>query len=191
VVCLASARNQTPSLYYITHDLATKPTKLIQDHGLRDKIHKIFLSNFVGSHSEGRIKINKLRWAGHVIRRGNEEIMKRIILVKPERKRKKCRPRMRWMDGVEKDLRTWVWLTGKQRRESGTAGQDTQWVAMPKKKNNNNSILYYLCAESTALRPITDTAQCTLSNYIVEQYNIDSKVNYRQALEKIHINTET
>jgi hypothetical protein len=24
----------------------------------------------------------------------------------------------------------------------------------------------------------------------VEQYNIDSKVNYRQALEEIHINTE-
>jgi hypothetical protein len=32
--------------------------------------------------------------------------------------------------------------------------------------NNNNyyyyySILYYLCAQSTAVRPITDTAQCT------------------------------
>jgi hypothetical protein len=26
---------------------------------------------------------------------------------------------------------------------------------------NNNSILYYLCAESTAARPITDTAQCS------------------------------
>jgi hypothetical protein len=25
--------------------------------------------------------------------------------------------------------------------------------------NNNNSIFYYLCAESTATRPITDTAQ--------------------------------
>jgi hypothetical protein len=25
-----------------------------------------------------------------------------------------------------------------------------------------NSILYYLCAVSTAVRPITDTAQCTL-----------------------------
>jgi hypothetical protein len=24
-----------------------------------------------------------------------------------------------------------------------------------------NSVLYYLCAESTAVRPITDTAQCT------------------------------
>jgi hypothetical protein len=27
--------------------------------------------------------------------------------------------------------------------------------------NNNNSILYYLCPVSTAVRPITDTAQCT------------------------------
>jgi hypothetical protein len=26
--------------------------------------------------------------------------------------------------------------------------------------NNNNPILYYLCAEATATRPITDTAQC-------------------------------
>jgi hypothetical protein len=26
--------------------------------------------------------------------------------------------------------------------------------------HNNNSILYYLCAKSTATRPITDTAQC-------------------------------
>jgi hypothetical protein len=26
--------------------------------------------------------------------------------------------------------------------------------------NNNNAIIYYLYAESTATRPITDTAQC-------------------------------
>jgi hypothetical protein len=52
-----------------------------------------------------RIKINRLRLAGHVIRRENEDIMKRIMLVKPEGKRKKSRPRMIWMDGVEKDLR--------------------------------------------------------------------------------------
>jgi hypothetical protein len=25
-----------------------------------------------------------------------------------------------------------------------------------------NSMIYYLCAESTATKPITDTAQCTL-----------------------------
>jgi hypothetical protein len=45
--------------------------------------------------------------------------MKRIILVKPEGKRKTGRPRMRWMDGVEKGLRN---LTGKQRHKSGMAG---------------------------------------------------------------------
>jgi hypothetical protein len=26
--------------------------------------------------------------------------------------------------------------------------------------NNNHSVIYYLCAESTATMPITDTAQC-------------------------------
>jgi hypothetical protein len=46
-----------------------------------------------------RMKINGLIWAGHVVRRENEEIIKRIMLVKPEGRRKKGRPRMRWMDG--------------------------------------------------------------------------------------------
>jgi hypothetical protein len=36
-----------------------------------------------------------LRWGGHVVRNENEEIIKRIMLVKPERERKKGRPRMR------------------------------------------------------------------------------------------------
>jgi hypothetical protein len=53
--------------------------------------------------------------------------------------------------------------------------------------NNNNSILYYLCAESTATRPITDTAQC---NCIMDNYNQKSKRNYRQAQEETHINAE-
>jgi hypothetical protein len=53
-----------------------------------------------------RIKINILRWAGNVIRREIEEIIKKkIMLVKPEGKRKKGRPRMRWIDGMEKDMR--------------------------------------------------------------------------------------
>jgi hypothetical protein len=46
-----------------------------------------------------------LRWEGHVIRRENEGIIKRLMFVKPERKRKKGKPRMRWMDDVKKDLR--------------------------------------------------------------------------------------
>jgi hypothetical protein len=44
------------------------------------------------------IKINRLRWARHVIRRENEEIIKRIKHVKREGKRKEGRQRMKkWM----------------------------------------------------------------------------------------------
>jgi hypothetical protein len=46
-----------------------------------------------------------LRWAGDIIRREDEEIVERIMLVKLERKIKKGRPRMRWLDCVDKDLR--------------------------------------------------------------------------------------
>jgi hypothetical protein len=35
------------------------------------------------------IKINILRWAGHVIKRENEETIKRLMIVKPEGKRMK------------------------------------------------------------------------------------------------------
>jgi hypothetical protein len=58
-----------------------------------------------------------------------------------------------------------------------------------KKKNNNNSILYYLCAEANATRPIRDTAQCRY-RYIMDRHNIKSKTNYRQALEEKIISTE-
>jgi hypothetical protein len=59
-----------------------------------------------------------------LLRRENGEIMKTIMLVKPEGKRKKGRSRMRWMDGVAKDLRNLggVELTGKQRYKRGMAG---------------------------------------------------------------------
>jgi hypothetical protein len=40
-----------------------------------------------------------LKWAGHVKGRENEEIIKILMIVKQEEKRKKGRPRMRWMDG--------------------------------------------------------------------------------------------
>jgi hypothetical protein len=70
-----------------------------------------------------RIKNNRLRWSGLVIRRENEEIIK-LMLVKLEGKKKKGRPRMRRMDGVEKDLRK-----TKAREQDGwrkffRAGQD-------------------------------------------------------------------
>jgi hypothetical protein len=45
--------------------------------------------------------------------------------------------------------------------------QKTRTQGLENDYDNNNSIqfnsmIYYLCAESTAIKPITDTAQCTL-----------------------------
>jgi hypothetical protein len=50
----------------------------------------------------------------------NDEIIKRIMLVKPHGRRKKRRRRKRWMDGVEKDLRNLGmvnWKTKAQERD--------------------------------------------------------------------------
>jgi hypothetical protein len=66
------------------------------------------------------INVKKLRWAGHVIRRENEDVIKRIMLVKPERKGKEHRTRIRWMDGVDKYLRNLGvvnWKTKAQERD--------------------------------------------------------------------------
>jgi hypothetical protein len=65
-----------------------------------------------------------MRWAGHAIRRENEEIIKRVIVVKPEGKNKKGRPRMRWVDGVEKELRTLGVINWKAKYKSGMAGEN-------------------------------------------------------------------
>jgi hypothetical protein len=66
-----------------------------------------------------RTKINRLRWAGHVVRRENKENIKRIRLVKPEGKMKKGRPRMRWKDSVEKDLRNLGVVNRKKHTRAG------------------------------------------------------------------------
>ena len=51
------------------------------------------------------IKINRLRWAGHVARMDDKEIIKRILNSNPGGQRGRGRPKLRWIDGVEHDLR--------------------------------------------------------------------------------------
>jgi hypothetical protein len=49
-------------------------------------------------------KSRRMRWAGHIARRG-EENEYRILMGKPERKKPLGRPRNRWMDSIKMDLR--------------------------------------------------------------------------------------
>ena len=49
------------------------------------------------------IQINRLRWAGHVQRMAEDRIPKRVMNYLPMGRRRKRRPRTRWLDQVGKE----------------------------------------------------------------------------------------
>jgi hypothetical protein len=50
------------------------------------------------------IKSRKMRWAGHVARMGEERVVYRVLVGKPEGRRPLGRPRRRWVDNIWMDL---------------------------------------------------------------------------------------
>lgn len=52
------------------------------------------------------IEINRLRWFGHVLRMGEERVPLRMLNGHPDGTRRKGRPKGRWKDAVESDLRS-------------------------------------------------------------------------------------
>ena len=50
--------------------------------------------------------VSQLRWTGHIIRMPEENPVKKLTLLRPEGSRRAGRPKLRWLDGVEDDLRT-------------------------------------------------------------------------------------
>jgi hypothetical protein len=50
------------------------------------------------------IKWRRMRWAGHVVRMGEEKGVYRVLVGKPEGKRPLGRPRRRWVDNIRMDL---------------------------------------------------------------------------------------
>src|SRR5436190_23604898 len=51
-----------------------------------------------------RIKMQRIRWLGHVERLAEERTAKKIMNWKQDGKKKRGRPKKRWLDEVEKDL---------------------------------------------------------------------------------------
>ena len=45
-----------------------------------------------------------MRWAGHVDRMGEDRVVQRVLVGKPEGKRSLGRPRRRWEDNIKMDL---------------------------------------------------------------------------------------
>ena len=50
------------------------------------------------------IKSRRMRWAGHVVRVGEERVAYRVLVGKPEGKRPMGRPRRRRVDNIRMDL---------------------------------------------------------------------------------------
>jgi len=51
------------------------------------------------------IKINQLKWAGHVIRMEEQSATRRVLVAVVEGRRQRNRPKLRWEDGVMEDAR--------------------------------------------------------------------------------------
>jgi hypothetical protein len=51
-----------------------------------------------------KAKISTMKSAGHVFRMNDEEPTKKLMLGKPDGTRRRGRPMLRWIDGLEKDL---------------------------------------------------------------------------------------
>jgi len=50
-------------------------------------------------------KINRLRWAGHVIRLEEQRPARKVLVAVVEGRRQRGRPKLRWEDGVMDDAR--------------------------------------------------------------------------------------
>ena len=50
------------------------------------------------------VKSRRMRWAGHVARMGEERVVQRVLVGKPEGKRPLGRPRRSWEDNIKMDL---------------------------------------------------------------------------------------
>jgi hypothetical protein len=54
------------------------------------------------------IKVKRLEWLGHVVRMEDTRLPKMVFNTKPEGRRGVGRPRLRWLDDVEVDVKALV-----------------------------------------------------------------------------------
>jgi hypothetical protein len=71
----------------------------------RIKMNQEICNKFKSPNIATVIKVCRLEWLGHVVRMDGARIVKKFLEGKPGGGRKKGRPRLRWIDDVESDLR--------------------------------------------------------------------------------------
>jgi len=79
------------------HDKRTSEQRRKFNKELQEELGKAPVTSY--------IKGQRIQWLAHIMRRNEQEIIRAVIDWKPERKRPRGRPRKRWLDVVEKDLK--------------------------------------------------------------------------------------
>ncbi|GFW44616.1 endonuclease-reverse transcriptase [Trichonephila clavipes] len=67
------------------------------------------------------IATQRLKWAGHLIRLDENRVMEKIFVARPYGTRKRGRPRLWWIDCLEKDLETINVRNWKRQAKNKTA----------------------------------------------------------------------
>ena len=63
------------------------------------------LNDLINGHNIRRfVKAQRIKWLGHIIRMPETSTVRRVLEAKPGGKRRRGRPRRRWLDAVEEDL---------------------------------------------------------------------------------------
>ena len=69
--------------------------------GLHYELYEIFNEPNIVNY----IKVKRLAWAGHLVRMNSDRALKKIFNTKPDGARSAGRPKLRWEDAVDQDMR--------------------------------------------------------------------------------------
>ncbi|GFV61736.1 uncharacterized protein TNCV_188941 [Trichonephila clavipes] len=103
----------------LTHLVEMLPSVDLEKGTWRRRSNLELYRSYKESDNVNFIKIQQIKWAGHVIRRNEDRTTKKVFNAQPIGTRRKGRPNLRWIDGLEKDLpvlrtRTWRTLEGRR-----------------------------------------------------------------------------
>ena len=81
------------------------------------------------------IKVNRLRWAGHVIRLEEHNPARRVLVATVEGRRQRGKPKLRWEDGVREDAKK----LGERNWRNAARNRDS-WRKLQKKTLAQNGL---------------------------------------------------
>ena len=103
----------------------------------KDKIRDEYIRGTVKVERLGmKMREGRLRWHGHVMRRDQEYVRRRVMEMKLPGERKRGRPKRRFLDVVKEDMGE----VGAMKKEDGLDKDDTLWLPLIKGKGHKKKI---------------------------------------------------